>query len=427
MRTLSFPTKRIDHDSNFDSKSPEAAPKLLSHQSLTDAAIRKAGPKAKPYRKGDGDGLVLLVQPTGAKWWRFEYRLAGVRKGISLGVYPEISLAVARDRRREAREQVALGIDPSLVRRREQQRARVGADETFGGIAAEWLSAQRARFAPATIEKLTWLIELMAPVIGRRPIRSLEPTDLLDALRPIEDRRRHDSAHRARTLCSQIFRYAIATGRATRDQSADLRGALRPIVRAHHAALTHPKAVGALLRAIDGFDGSVPVQCALKLLPLTFVRPGELRAATWEEIDLTGAVWRIPAGRMKMRVEHLVPLSRQAVTVLTAVKRVTGRSRYVFPSIRSPKVPMSENTLNAALRRLGYTKDEATAHGFRAMARTMLDERLRIPPDVIEAQLAHRPRGSLGDTYARAKFIEERTTMMQAWADYLDTLKAAKP
>ena len=428
MRTLAFSPKHATEISRKNSRSPRrkrGRPLLLFKPSLTDAMIRRTKPEQKPLRLADGEGLFLLVQPDGSKLWRFDYRIAGTRKTISFGNYRDVTLMMARERRREARDQVAKGIDPSAIRRRTAARAKIGVGQTFEAVAREWIDAQAARFSAATTDKLTWICEsFLFPAIGRMPIDTIEPTDILTALRTIEAKRRHDTAHRARTLCSQVFRYAISTGRAARDQSADLRGALLPIVRAHHAALTDPKAIGAMLRAIDGFDGSVVVHCALQLLPLTFVRPGELRMATWSEIDLKARLWRIPAARMKMRAEHLVPLSKQALDVLKAVHRVTGRGRYVFPSFRGNGLPMSENALNAALRRMGYAKDEATAHGWRATARTLLDEVLRFPPEVIEAQLAHAPRGALGDTYNRALRIEDRRLMMDAWAGYLDKLKA---
>lgn len=403
-------------------RSPAAFLPPTRHRPLTNTTIARATPGTMLY---DGDGLRLVVPRRGSPWWRFDYRFAGRRKTISFGTFPEVPLARARAERREAREHVAAGRDPSMVRRRQNRNVTAGATQTFRAIATEWLETQRRLLAPATIEKLDWLLaSFLFPGIGDLPIAAIEPADLLPCLRNIEVKGRHDTAHRARNLCGQVFRYAVATGRAARDQSADLRGALAPIVRTHHAALTEPKAVGALLRAIDGYEGSVVVRAALQLLPLTFVRPGELRQATWAEIDLKAKLWRIPAARMKMRSEHLVPLSDQAVAILKALHRLTGRGRYVFPSFRANGLPMSENAINAALRGMGYAKDQMTAHGWRATARTLLDEVLRFHPDVIESQLAHAPRGSLGDTYNRTSHLEARRTMMAKWAIYLDGLKA---
>ena len=390
---------------------------------LTDAKVRNAKPKAKPWKLFDRDGLYLLISTNGTKAWRYDYRLHGKRKTISLGIYDDVLLATAREKLREARRLVAAGTDPSVTRRAERRRQVTIHANTFAAVAREWLDKQKAKLAPATIAKIEWLFDgYLFPRIGRRPIAEIEPPDLLDALEQIEARGRHETAHRTKQIAGQVFRYAIATRRATRDPTADLRGAQAPVVTRHHAAVTQPAAIGALLRAIEDFHGSFPVWQALRLAPLVFVRPGELRQAEWSELDLDEGLWRIPATKMKMRRDHLVPLSTQAIQILTELHPLTGRSRYVFPSIRTDARPMSDNTLNAALRRLGYDNDEMTTHGFRAMASTRLNE-MGWPADVIERQLAHREQNQSRAVYNRAEYLEERRRMMQAWADELDRLR----
>ncbi|MBX5461807.1 MAG: integrase arm-type DNA-binding domain-containing protein [Steroidobacteraceae bacterium] len=387
---------------------------------LTEAAIRAARPHEKPYKLFDGGGLYLLVTPEGGRWWRLKYRYGGKERGLSLGVYPAVSLRTARERRDEARRLLASGVDPSAHRKAE----RASRAETFEALAREWLALQQPTLAPATYAKARWLLEaFLLPKLGDRPIHEITPPELLGVLRGIESGGIHETAHRAKQLAGRIFRYAIATGRAERDPAADLRGALAPIAARNHAAITEPAKVGALLRVIDGYVGQPATMYALRLAPLVFVRPGELRAAEWREFDLEAAEWRIPAERMKMREAHLVPLSRQAVAILKELHAFTGTGRYLFPSLRTPARPISENTLNAALRRLGYAKDEMTAHGFRAMASTLLNER-GFPPDVIELQLAHAERNRVRAAYNRAERLDERRQMMQAWADYLDSLRS---
>lgn len=387
---------------------------------LNDTRIRRAKSDAKPLRLSDGDGLHILVQPSGAKWWRMDYVLAGRRNTLSVGVYPDVSLAQARERRQEVRAQVAVGIDPSVAR--QQARAERTEARTFGEVAQEWLAKQH--LAEGTRKTATWQIEtLIKPWLGHRPIGEIEPPELLAVLRRIESRGRVHTAHRVLQRCSQVFRYAVATGRAHRDPAADLRGALAPDRATHRAAVTTPNAVRDLLRALDVFEGSFVVASALKLAPLTFVRPGELRRAEWAEFDLDAAEWRIPASKMKMREPHVVPLSRQAVEVLRELQPLTGSGRFVFPSIRTSARTMSENTINVALRRLGYASDEMCGHGFRSTASTMLNE-LGWPSDVIERQLAHAPKNQVRATYNRAMHLDDRRRMMQAWADHLDALKA---
>lgn len=388
---------------------------------LTDTQIRKIKPGANVLRLSDGDGMYLLVQPSGGKWWRFDYIHQGRRKTLSFGTYPEVSLVAARARRAAAREQVAAGIDPS----RERQEAREAAVQamTFAEVADEWLERQRHVLAQVTFEKATWMLKsLVNPWLGKRPIAEIEPPELLSVLRRIESRGKHETAHRTKQRCGQVFRYAIATGRAQRDPSADLRDALTPVRSQHRAALTHPEQVGELLNAIDGFNGTFVVKSALQLAPLVFVRPGELRKAEWSEVDLDTAEWRIPAERMKMREAHIVPLSTQAVAILQELRPLTEHSRYVFPSIRTITRPMSDGTINAALRRLGYDSDQHVGHGFRAMASTLLNE-MGWAPDVIERQLAHAPRNKVRAAYNRAQHLAGRRKMMQAWGDFLDGLR----
>ena len=388
---------------------------------LTDTRIRRTKAGATPTRISDGDGLYLLVQPNGSTLWRFDYILQGRRNTISFGSYPEVPLALARQRRAEARAKVAAGIDPS----RERQEARQAAEQvrTFGEVADEWLERQRHVLAPTTFEKASWMLKtLVGPWLGKRPIREIEPPELLTVLRRIEVRGKHETAHRTKQRCGQVFRYAIATGRAHRDPSADLRDALTPVRSEHRAAVTDPAQVGKLLKAIDAFDGTFVVRSALQLAPLVFVRPGELRRAEWSEINLDAAEWRIPAERMKMREAHIVPLSTQAVAILRELRPLTEHSRYVFPSIRTQTRPMSDGTINAALRRLGYNSDQHVGHGFRAMASTLLNE-MGWPPDVIERQLAHAPRNKVRAAYNRAQHLAERRKMMQAWADFLDGVR----
>jgi integrase len=389
---------------------------------LSDIAIRAAKPQEKPVKLFDTGGLYLLVNPNGSRWWRLKFRFDGKEKLMSLGVYPEISLKAARERRDEARVMLAQGINPSAKR----QATKAAPAESFEAIAREWFAKFSPGWAPGHSEKIIRRLERdVFPWIGGRPLRDIAAPELLAVLRRIEERGALDTAHRAHQNCGQVFRYAIATGRAERDPSADLRGALPPARGGHYPTLTDPAAIGALLRAMDGYQGGIVVRCALRLAPLVFVRPGELRRAEWGEFDLERAEWRIPAARMKMRDEHIVPLSVQAVGILRELQPFTGLGlgRFLFPGERTDSRPISDNTVNAALRRLGYSRKEMTGHGFRAMARTVLDEVLGFRVDVIEQQLAHMVRDPLGRAYNRTKHLNERRRMMQAWADYLDGLK----
>ena len=390
---------------------------------LSDMKVQKAKPKDKPVTLFDGGGLFLMVTPTGGKLWRFKYRFEGKAKLLALGSYPEISLLNVRQRRDEARRLLAQGIDPSADRKAQKQ-AILQEIETFELIAREWhtrfLSTWTTKYAETLMSRLELYI---FPWIGKRPIAEIKAPELLAVLRRIESRGILDTTQRVRIICGQVFRYAVVTGRAERDPTTDLKGALPQPQKINRAAITEPKKAGKLLRAIDGYQGSFVVQCALKLAPLVFVRPGELRHAEWEEIDLDNAEWNIPGIKMKMKEPHLVPLSKQAIEILTELKKLTGSGRYVFPG-RTSERPMSDNAILAALRNMGYAKDEMSGHGFRAMARTILDEVLQIRPDFIEHQLAHAVRDPNGRAYNRTAHLTERRRMMQTWSDYLDGLKA---
>ena len=391
---------------------------------LTEVQIRAAKPREKAYKLFDERGLFLLVTPGADSYrgrlWRLRYRYAKVEKLLSLGNYPDISLKRAREKRDEARRLLADGIDPSARRKSDQQ----AKSETFEAIAREWLEMRAKTSAAITMQKARWLLEMVFPRIGKRPIREITAPELLSALRRIESRGHHETAHRAKQKCGQVFRYAIVTGRAERDVTADLRGALVPVVSRNHASLTDPAEVGSLLRAIDGYEGQPITAAALKLAPLVFVRPGELRGARWSEFDLDNAEWRIPAERMKMGELHIVPLSRQAIAILRELRELTGGGfgELVFPSLLSLDRPMSNNTVNTALRRLGYAKEQMTGHGFRSMASTLLNEQ-GFPPDVIELQLAHAERNKVRAAYNKAQRLAERRKMMQTWSDYLDGLR----
>jgi integrase len=389
---------------------------------LTETAIRAAKPREKSYKLFDGLGLYLEIAPTGSKLWRLKYRHDGRENRLALGAHADTSLKQARERRDAARRQLAAGIDPSGQRHAEK----LANANTFEAVAREWLALQEKRLAPSTFAKAGWTFEtLVFPYLGARPIAKLGAMDVLKVLKRIEGRGIHETAHRTRQRCAQVFRYAVQTGRAERDPTVDLRGALAPVVSEHHAAITEPARIGELLRAIDGYAGHVVTAYALKLAPLLFVRPGELRHAEWTEFDLDSAEpqWRIPAEKMKMGEQHLVPLAKQALVLLRELQSVTGRGKYVFPSLRSGSRPMSENTVNAALRRMGYSTEEMTGHGFRSLASTCLNEQ-GYHPDLIELQLAHAERNQVRAAYNKAQRLPERRKMMQAWADYLEGLRA---
>ncbi|MCK6411488.1 MAG: integrase arm-type DNA-binding domain-containing protein [Azonexus sp.] len=390
---------------------------------LTDIVARNAKAREKPYKLSDTNGLFLLVKPNGTKLWQQKYRFMGKEKLLSHGQYPETGLKDARARRDQARKLLAEGIDPSEHKKAAETPSTDTLGDCFEEIGREWLKHWGQSIEPAQLVKATSRLEKdVFPWLGCRPIASITAPDILETLRRIEQRGAAYTAMRAKSEISRIFRFAVVTGRADRDPVPDLRGALRPARFEHFASITDPQMVGELLRAMDGFRGTFVVKCALLLSPLLFPRPGELRQAEWSDIDLEKGEWRYLI--TKTKTDHLVPLSSQAVTILRELHPLTGRGRYVFPG-RDPKKPMSNMTLNAALRRLGYdTKNEITGHGFRAMARTILHEELQFPPEVIEHQLGHKVPDALGQAYNRTKFIRQRREMMQAWADYLERLKS---
>lgn len=394
---------------------------------LTDTAIRRAKPREKPYKLSDGGCLSLLVNPNGSKWWRFRYRANGHEKMLSFGVYPDVPLKLARERRDEARRLIAHRSDPGI----ERKNAKAEQGDTFEEVSREWFDLQsnpppgsdRAALAPITVRKTKWMLEsFLLPDLGPKPIKSIKAAELFTTLRKIEAQGIRETAHRARSLASRILRYAVATGRADRDITLDLRGALAPIVTRNRAAITDPVRIGALLRAIEGYIGQPTTAYALKISPYVFVRPGELRKATWSEFALDAGEWRIPAERMKMRRPHFVPLSSQVVELLKQLKADSGYSAYLFPALRASDRPISNNTVNAALRRLGYSKEEMTGHGFRALASTCLNE-LGWEPDLIELQLAHAEKNNVRAAYNRAQRLADRKKMMQEWANYLDGLR----
>jgi integrase len=392
---------------------------------LTDIAIRKLQHSGKPAgdKHADGQGMYLRVKAAG-KYWRMDYRFEGKHKTLALGVYPEVSLAAARSARADARTLLAKGIDPAAAKQDAKHAPAPEAENTFHSVAEDWLRKTAADRAPKTKQKITgWLANDIYPAIGAMPIETIRPRDVLAAVRKVEERGALDSAGRMLQLCGQILRYAIASTLIEVDVTSGLRGALTTPVIEHHAAITDPVRVGALMRAIDGYEGHHSVVGALHLAPLVFVRPGELRTAEWSEFDLDAAEWRIPAHKMKMKVEHMVPLSAQALAILRRLKPLTGASRFVFPSLRTSENCISDAAVNAALRGMGYSKEVMTGHGFRAMARTILDEVLGERVDLIEHQLAHVVKDVNGRAYNRTTHLAARREMMQRWADYLDKLK----
>lgn len=392
---------------------------------LTDSAIRALKPRDAAYKVADEKGLYLMVTPAGGRLWKLKFRNGmGIEKKLSLGAYPEVSLKAAREARDAARSTLANGVDPAERRQAEKRAAKVNAANTFDAVAEAYIAKNRRDgLSDATLDKRDWFRRLMARKLGHRPIADIQPYEILDAVRTFENARNLEKAHRTLQFIGQVFRYAVANQLVARDPTRDLRGALTTRRPKHLAAILEPKRAGELLRAIDGYVGQPTTMLALKLSPLVFVRPGELRRAEWSEIDLDAAIWRIPAAKMKGRVEHVVPLSRQAVDILKQAKLVSGHTHYVFPSIRSPKTPMSENTVNAGLRRLGFTGEEMTAHGFRAMASTLLNESGKWSPDAIERALAHKDRDTVRAAYHRGAHWAERVDMAQWWADHLDVLR----
>lgn len=390
---------------------------------LTDTAIRNAKPREKRYKLSDSGGLYLEVSPAGGKWWRLKYRFNGKEKRISLGVYPEVGLKDARERRGENRKLVAAHIDPS-ANRKEQKLAQANhAANSFEQVTREWFAKHSPSWAADHGKRKIRLFERdIFPSIGKRPIAEITAPELLAVVHQVEKRGALETARRALNYSGQVFRYAVASGRATMDPSGALRGALTPAQSEHFAAITEPSRLGGILRVLDGYEGTLTVRCALRLMPLVFVRPGELRKAEWSQIDLNAAEWRYVVS--KTITDHIVPLSQQSLEILRELYPLTGQGRFVFPGARSSARPMSDNAILAAMRTMGIEKDVMTGHGFRAAARTILDEVLGVRPDFIEHQLAHAVKDPNGRAYNRTAFLPERKKMMQQWADYLDKLKA---
>jgi integrase len=390
---------------------------------LTDTAVRNAKPAKKTAKLFDERGLYLEVSPAGGKWWRHKYRFEGREKRLSLGVYPDVGLKEARERRDAARQLLAKGVDPGEHRKAQKLARTEQAANSFEVVAREWIAKYATTWAASHSDRTLRRLERdVFPWLGSRPICDIHAPEVLTVLRRIEARGAGETAHRALSNCGQVFRYAVATGRADRDPSGDLRGALSRVKKSHFAAKTDPESVAGILRAMDGYIGTLPVRCAMRLAPLLFVRPGELRTAKWAEMDLEEKQWRYTV--TKTKTPHIVPLSRQAIQILKELRPVTGNGQYVFPSARSSARPMSDNAILAAMRRAGIDKDEMTGHGFRAVARTILDEVLGVRPDFIEHQLAHAVKDPNGRAYNRTAHLPERQKMMQQWADYLDRLKA---
>ena len=390
---------------------------------LTNTAIRNAKPRVKRYRLFDSQGLYIEVAPSGGKWWRLKYRILGKEKRLSLGVYPEVSLKDAREKRDQARRSLSEGADPIEARKPQS----IADGTSFEAVAREWFIKFAPGWSAGHANRILRRLENdVFPWLGSRSIDQIDPPELLKVVRRIESRGALETAHRAIRNCGQVFRYAVATGRAERDPTTDLNGALPPARSRHYPTITDPEAIGDLLRAIGGYQGSPITRAALRLAPLVFVRPGELRHAEWPDINLKSAEWRIPPEKMKHRRIHLVPLSRQAITILKELQLLTGHGQYLFPGRRSPRRPMSENTINAALRNLGYDKNQMTGHGFRSMASTLLNEQGCWHPDAIERQLAHVERNNVRAAYNYAEYLDERRRMMQAWADYLESLNCPR-
>lgn len=391
--------------------------------SLTDTAVRTAKAKEKPYKLADSRGLYVLISKSG-KYFRWDYRFAGKRKTLALGVYPDISLKEVREKHEDMRRLLDRDIDPMELKKQKKLQIHSETKNSFESVAREWFVKNKPIWTEKHAQTIISRLENnIFPWLGKTDTSLITAPVLLESLRRIEDRGATETSHRVKQICGQVFRYAIATGRAERDPSFDLKGALAPTRSKNMATITDPEKIGELMRAIEGYQGNIITRCALKFAPLTFVRPGELRHAEWTEINFDTADWKIPAEKMKMRTTHVVPLSIQAVAVLDELRPVTGSGKYVFPSLRTGSRPMSDNTILAALRRMGYAKEEMTGHGFRAMASTVLHER-GWSSDIIERQLAHAERNSIKAAYNHAQHLPERRRMMQAWADYLDTLRS---
>lgn len=391
---------------------------------LTYIQINAAKPREKAWTLSDFQGLHLQIQPNGSKLWRFKYRFLDKQKTLHLGGWPTISLADARVRRDEAKKKIADGIDPALEKKRARIAAKYAAANTFEAVAKEWLvKCERDGLAPVTVDKIRWLLAKAYPLVGTIPIAQITPHEVLAVLRKIEAKGAYESARRMRSVLSRVFRYGVATVRCDKDVAADLRGAIAVPKVKHFAAITRPSEVGALLRAIDGYTGHKVTVMAMRLSPHVLLRPGELRQAEWTDIDFDEAIWFIPAERMKMRRPHRVPLSRQVIAMLRELHEHTHWWKYLFPCLGKPRKAMSENAVNQGLRKLGYTTDQMTAHGFRAMAATLLNEMGEWNPDAIERQLAHVDTNQVRRAYARGEYWDERVVMMQRWSDYLDQLR----
>lgn len=392
---------------------------------LTDIAIKSARPREREYKLADGGGLYLLVTASGGKLWRLKFRIDGVERKLSLGKYPALSLGDARKARDEAKAKIAGGNDPAASKRRARVAAKLSAATTFDGVAREYIEKlEREGLAPATISKLHWARGWLRPAIGKRPVDQIEAYELLAVLRKQESADALETAKRTRAFASRVFRYAVATARAKADPAALLRGAIAAPKVKNLAAIVDPKRVGELLRAIDCYSGAPMTRLALQLSPHLFVRPGELRKAEWAEFDFDAAIWRIPAARMKKRREHVVPLSGQALTILAELKGMSCGGRFLFPAQGRPNGCMSENTVTVALRRMGFGADEMTAHGFRAMASTLLNESGKWHPDAIERALAHRDTDQVRGTYHRGAHWDERVAMAAWWGVKLDSLRS---
>lgn len=391
---------------------------------LTYIQINAAKPREKAWSLSDSQGLLLVIQPNGSKLWRFKYRFLDKQKTLHLGGWPQVSLADARVRRDEAKRKVAEGLDPALEKKRARIAAKYAAANTFEDVAKEWLvKCERDGLAPVTVDKIRWLLAKAYPIIGTIPIAQITPHEALAVLRKVEATGAFESARRMRSVLSRVFRYGVATVRCDKDVAADLRGAIASPKVKHFAAITKPSEVGALLRAIDGYSGHKVTVMAMRLSPHVLLRPGELRQAEWADIDFEEAIWFIPAERMKMRRPHRVPLSRQVIDMLRELHEHTHWWKYLFPCLGKPRKPMSENAVNQGLRKLGYTSDQMTAHGFRAMAATLLNEKGEWNPDAIERQLAHVDTNQVRRAYARGEYWDERVQMIQSWSDYLDELR----
>jgi integrase len=393
---------------------------------LTDMRVKNAKPKDKPYKLADGGGMYLEITPSGSKLWRMKFmQSSGKESRLSFGAYPEVSLTQARTARAAARQLKAADVDPGQAKRDVKLAKAAAALNSFESVAREWLIKTATERAETTQAKNTaWLEKNIFPEIGAMPISTIKPRDVLRALQKVEARGAIESAHKIKQLCGKVFRFAVASGFAEHDVTADLRDALSAVPEQHYAAITKPNEVAVLLRAIYSYTGHPYATAALKLAPMLFQRPGELRSMEWAEIDLEKAVWEIPPGKMKMKIGHIVPLSTQALELLRGIHAITGHGRYVFPSVRTGARCMSENTINAALRSLGYPKEVITGHGFRATARTIMDEVLGQRVDLIEHQMAHKVKDPNGRAYNRTAHLPGRRKMMQRWANYLDKLRA---